>query len=256
MIDITSLTAIFSENHFTYIDLTHPMKGDMPVWPTHPRFCQEVIESYDNGDFACNHSLCLSEHSGTHFDAPLHFVKGGRSVAEAAPQQFFGRMATISALDAWPCEAVGAERILAFEKSYGQIHARDAVFFHFGWDRFWDDTSQHERFLSDWPGLSKTASELLCDRGARIVGSDCLSIDHYGSSDFPAHNILLGADILVGENFANLGRLPPYCFLTALPMAIAGGSGAPVRAIALVGASAERDDGRWTSQQVRHNFTW
>lgn len=244
MFDINNLAAAFSEDNFAFIDLTHPMRHDMPVWPTHPRFCQEVIESYDNGDVACNHSLCLSEHSGTHFDAPLHFIRGGTSIAQVPPVQFFGRMATIGALDAFPCEALGAERILAFERSHGPIQAGDAVFFHFGWDRFWSDTAQHERFLSDWPGLSKVASELLVERGARIVGSDCLSVDRYGSSDFPAHKTLLGADILVGENFANLGRLPPYCFLVALPLAIAGGSGSPARAIALVGTSATQENGR------------
>lgn len=137
-------------------------------------------------------------------------------------------------MDAKPCEAVGADRILTFEASHGHIEADDAVFFHFGWDRFWNDASKHDRFLSDWPGLSKEASELLRARGVRVVGSDCLSIDHYGSPDFPAHKILLGADILVGENFANLGQLPPYCFLTALPLPIEGGSGSPARAVALV----------------------
>jgi kynurenine formamidase len=250
MADISRITALFSEERFTFVDLTHPMKADMPVWPTHPRFCQEVIESYDNGDVACNHSLCLSEHSGTHFDAPLHFVKSGSSIAEIAPRQFFGRMATISALDARPCEAVGVARIQVFEESHGQIQAGDAVFFHFGWDRFWADASQHGRFLSDWPGLSKEASELLRDRGVRIVGSDCLSIDHDGSTDFPAHNTLLGADILVGENFANLGQLPPYCFLTAMPLPIEGGSGSPARAVALVGAPDESDHGQGISLET------
>ncbi|MBZ5763153.1 cyclase family protein [Rhizobium sp. VS19-DR104.2] len=229
-----NLTALFRRDRFRFIDLTHPLKEGMPVWPTHPAFCQEVIESYDNGDVACNHSLCLSEHSGTHFDAPLHFIKGDQSIAEISLEQFFGRMATIDAKDCAPCEAVTIDRILEFEDLYGPIEAGDAVFFHFGWDRYWNDASQQDCFLKDWPGLSQGASEFLQERSVRIVGSDCLSIDCYGSSNFPAHNILLGGNILIGENFANLGQLPPYCFLVALPLPIAGGSGSPARAVALV----------------------
>ncbi|MGK6316598.1 cyclase family protein [Neorhizobium sp. DT-125] len=228
------LTVLFRQDRFNFIDLTHPMKEGMPVWPTHPAFCREVIESYDRGDVACNHSLCLSEHSGTHFDAPLHFIKGASSIAEISVEQFFGRMAVIDAQDCAPCEAVGVDRILKFEDRHGPIEPGDAVFFHFGWDRYWKDAAQEDRFLRDWPGLSQEASEFLRQRGVRIVGSDCLSIDCYGSSTFPAHNILLGGNILIGENFANLGQLPPYCFLTALPLAIAGGSGSPARAIAIV----------------------
>jgi arylformamidase len=239
MTDIDALTRLFDKDHFSFIDLTHPMTEGMPVWPTHPPFCQEMIESYDKGDLACNHALCLSEHSGTHFDAPLHFIKGARSIAEVPLQQFFGRMATIDARDCAPCEAVRVVRIQQFEQQHGPIEAGDAVFFHFGWDRYWNDAGQKDHFLKDWPGLSQAASEYLAAKSVRIVGSDCLSIDHYGSTDFPAHNILLGANILIGENFANLGQLPPYCFLTALPLAIAGGSGSPARAVALVGSSPD-----------------
>lgn len=232
-----SISQIFDKDLVRFIDLTHPMTEGMPVWPTHPPFCQEVVESYDRGDVACNHALCLSEHSGTHFDAPLHFIKGAKSIAEIPVPQFFGRMATIDARDCLVCEAVGPQRILDFEERHGPIQARDAVFFHFGWDRHWDDPAPQERFLTGWPGLSREASMFLKEKRVRIVGSDCLSIDCYGSTDFPAHTILLGADILIGENFANLGEVPPYCFLVALPMPIAGGSGSPTRAVALVKSS-------------------
>ena len=71
-------------------------------------------------------------------------------------------------------------------------------------------------------------------RGVRLAGTDCLSIDHFTSKDFPAHNTLLGADVLIGENFANLDKLPPWSFLTALPLPIENGTGSPVRAIAFV----------------------
>jgi arylformamidase len=82
--------------------------------------------------------------------------------------------------------------------------------------------------------MSRQASEALVEREVRLVGSDCLSIDHFSSADFPARNTLLGADVLIGENFARLDRLPAWCSLVALPLPINGGSGLPTRAIALV----------------------
>lgn len=234
--DIAALTKAFGSD-LLLVDLTHSLTSEVPVWPTHPFFCQELIESYDRGDLACNHALGMSEHTGTHFDAPLHFVKGAVGIDAIGLQTFFGRMAKIDARDCAPCEAVSIERIRAFEAMHGEIATGDAVFFHFGWDRFWHNTSDHSQFLSDWPGLSREASEYLLDRGIRIAGSDCLSLDCFGSTDFPAHNILLRAGVLIGENFARLGDLPAFSFLITLPLPIAGGSGSPLRAIAAFAAA-------------------
>ena len=89
-------------------------------------------------------------------------------------------------------------------------------------------------FLKDWPGLSAEAAELLVERGVRLAATDCLSIDRFTSADFPAHNVLLRADMLIGENFANLDKLPPWSFLVALPLPMENGTGSPVRAIAFI----------------------
>ncbi|WP_165359630.1 cyclase family protein [Lichenibacterium minor] len=218
------------------VDLTHPLVGGLPVWPGHPEFCQTALASLERGDASCYHALSLGEHTGTHFDAPSHFVRGGRSIADAPLGRCFGRMVTISAVDAAPATAVGLDPILDWEARNGRIAAGDAVFFHFGWDRHWD--ADPAAFLTGWPGLSGAAAEFLVARRARIVGSDCLSIDAFGSLNFPAHLALLGADILIGENFARLGTLPPICSLAALPLPIVDGSGSPLRAIAFVPRSA------------------
>jgi arylformamidase len=222
------------DGRFDFVDLTHPLRVGMPVWPTHPPFEQRRISSLESGDASCNHALCLSEHTGTHFDAPLHFFRGGRSIAAVPVCRFFGRLATIDLRDAPPDSEVGAERLLAFETSHGSLQAGDAVMVSFGWGRYWGHPEDGEKFFREWPGLSREASLLLVARGVRLVGSDCLSIDRSSSVDFPAHKALLGADVLIGENFANLERLPPWCSLVAMPLPIEGGSGAPVRAIALI----------------------
>ncbi|WP_349962592.1 cyclase family protein [Rhizobium sp. ZPR3] len=236
--DIATLKKAFGSD-MTLVDLTHALTPQIPVWPTHPFFCKEVIESYDRGDLACNHSLGMSEHTGTHFDAPLHFVKGAAGIGAVHLQTFFGRMAKIDARDCTPREAVSVRRIKAFEAAHGEIDAGDAVLFHFGWDRFWHNPADHPRFLSDWPGLSREACEYLLNRGIRIAGSDCLSLDCFGSTDFPAHRLLLGAGVLIGENFARLGDVPTFSFLITLPLPIAGGTGSPLRAVAAFAANSQ-----------------
>ena len=175
------------------VDLTHPLVAGMPVWPGHPEFCQTAMASLDRGDASCYHALALGEHTGTHFDAPSHFVRGGLSIAQAPLRSFFGRLITIPAPDVGRRGVLGPCRIL------------------------------------DWE-----AAALLVERGVSVVGSDCLSIDAFGSPDYPAHLILLSAGILIGENFARLGDLPPVCWMAALPLPIVDGSGSPLRAIAVV----------------------
>lgn len=213
------------------IDLTHPMKTDMAVWPGHPVFSQTAVSSLQAGDIACNHALTMSEHSGTHFDAPAHFIAGGTTIDAIPVERFFGRLATIPVL-ATPDTEIGPEVLTAFEAAHGPILPGDAVGFHFGWDAHW--TGETARIFRDWPGLSRAAAQALVARQVRIVATDAMSIDRFGSTDFPAHRTLLAAGVLIGENFANLGRLPAFCQLTTLPLKIEGGSGAPLRAVALV----------------------
>lgn len=216
----------------TLIDLSHPLENGMTVWPGHPEFSQVPVSSFEAGDISCNHSLSLSEHSGTHLDAPSHFVPGGVSIDAVPLERFRVPLCVISATDTMPDSALGPDRVIEWEAAHGRLTSGGAVMFHFGWDRFWAHPTDGHKFLSDWPGLSGAAAELLLERGAGIVGCDCMSIDRFSSTTFPAHRILLGAGVMIGENFARLGELPPRCDLTAFPLPIRGGSGAPLRAVA------------------------
>ena len=213
------------------IDLTHPLAVGMPTWPTHPCFCRQPVSRLEDGDVTANSSLSLSEHTGTHFDAPAHFIEGGTTIDAVPPDRFFGRMLTVDATVATANTALPLSEFLAFERDHGPVRKGDAVFFHFGWDRFWNDPL---KFMQDWPGLSGELAAYLAEVGVGIVGTDCLSIDAAPSDEFPAHRALLGAGCLIGENFANLGLVPPVARFVTLPLRISGGSGAPLRAIAEV----------------------
>ncbi|MDR3516508.1 MAG: cyclase family protein [Azospirillaceae bacterium] len=222
---------------FRAIDLTHRMEPGMPTWPTHPAFRHPLLESYAQGDVSCHYGITCGEHTGTHLDAPRHFIDaaaGGWSIDEALIDQFLGRILVIDGTAIAPDGVLGAADVEAWEAAHGAIAAGDAVFIHFGWDRFWSTPATHDAVLADWPGLSVEACALLVARKIRLAGSDCLSLDRFSSVDYPAHRALLGNGIMIGENFASLGELPPICFGAIMPLPIAQGSGSPVRAIAFV----------------------
>lgn len=223
-----------NESDYTMIDLTHTLRSTIPFWPTHPRFKMEQVSSLEDGKESSYHSICLSEHSGTHFDAPSHFILGAATIKEVPIQKFFGRMARIDAVGQAPDSQLPAEKIIQFEKNQGKLGVGDAAMFYFGWSQYWEHPTRAADFLDAWPGLSEDAAGLLVERGVRMAGTDCLSIDHFTSKAFPAHHKLLGADILIGENFANLEKVPPWSFLAALPLPIENGTGSPVRAIAFI----------------------
>lgn len=217
---------------YQHIDLTHELHPDMPVWPGHPRMCHDLCESPQTGGGSWNHALAMSEHTGTHIDAPLHFFAEASSVADIPVEQLMMRLACLHMPGRDPLYPVRAAEIEDWEGQNGRLQDRDAVMFYFGWDQFFQQDA--ERFLKSWPGIADEAAALLVARGVGLVGCDCLSIDPSASSTYSAHRILLGNGVLIGENFNNLGLLPPISTLVGLPLPIRGGTGAPVRAVALV----------------------
>lgn len=222
------------------IDLTHPLVEGMPVWPGHPHFCHDLLDSYERGGASRYHKLELGEHTGTHLDAPLHFVAPpkGWAIDKVPVEQFISRMVVQSYVPYAGGEAVSEAMIREYEATARTpIRPGDAVFFHFGWDRKW--TEDVEGFFASWPGLDEGAAAYLVGKGVKLVGCDCLSIDPSNSTTFPAHRVLLGAGVLIGENFNNLGDVGPVGTLAAFPLPIVEGSGSPLRAVAVVEAIPE-----------------
>jgi kynurenine formamidase len=224
---------------YEWIDLSHTLEEDIPAYPTHARFGRALYESYEYGDDALHYGLTMSEHTGTHMDAPIHFIREGEGPAhygtDAIPlERLAGRAATIEATDLGAGDLLDVGRIEAWEAEHGSIEAGDKVLIRYGWDRRWTTGPEGRRFLEDWPGLSGEAARYLVDKGVSLVGCDTLAIDATINTENPAHYALLGNEVYIVENLNNLGLLPPFCHFLALPLKIRGGSGSPVRAVALV----------------------
>lgn len=220
-----------------WVDLSHTVEEGIPAWPTHARFGRSIYEDYALGDVARHYGLMMSEHTGTHMDAPLHFIQSGPAhygTDEIPLDRLVGRAATIEATGLGSGALLEVERLRAWEEEHGPIEAGDRVLLRYGWDIRWATGPEGRSFLEDWPGLGEEAAGYLVEKGVSLVGCDTMAVDAAGSQKNPAHHTLLGNEVYIVENLKNLDRLPPFCLFVALPLKIRGGSGSPVRAVALL----------------------
>lgn len=229
------------------VDLTWPYDARTIYWPTAQPFHYEK-EHWGQGPggyFYAAGRFAASEHGGTHLDAPVHFAEGRRAADEIPVADLLLPAVVIDVRGkaaADPDYAVAPADIAGWERNHGRIPAGSAVLIRTGWGRFWPD---RRKYLGTdkpgdvaglrFPGIGVEAAKMLVARGIRAVGIDTPSLDHGRSKDFLAHRILLAENIYGLENVANMEKLPATgATLIALPMKIAGGSGAPVRIVALL----------------------
>ena len=210
----------------TFADLTHPLTTDMPVYPGDPEvLVDEALTIQTDG---CSvRSLHLGSHSGTHVDAPAHVIAGGRTIDQVTPEELMGDAVVVQLPDLAPEQLIDEEMLGEALRS-GPENLPTILLLATGWDRFWgsDDYLRH-------PVLTEDAASFLVAGGVQVLGVDMASPDGSGSADsLVAHEVLLGADRLIIENLRGLADLPRHVEFTALPLSIAGGDGAPVRAVA------------------------
>ena len=231
------------------VDLTHPFDERTPYWPTATRGFELAPVHYgrtEAGYFYSAYSFCAPEHGGTHLDAPIHFGEG-RWTADQIPVERLVRPAVVvdvaaaSAADA--DHRLTADELQTWEARHGRIAEGTIVLLRTGWSARWPDK---KRYLGDdtpgdasrlhFPSYGAEAARILvADRKVAALGVDTASIDPGSAKDFPVHQIVAAANVPGFENLAGLDALPPTgAWVIALPMKIAGGSGGPLRAIALV----------------------
>jgi kynurenine formamidase len=234
------------------VDLTHGFDAKTIFWPTEEGFVLErgFAGRTDAGYWYEAHRFRSAEHGGTHMDAPVHFGEG-QLAADAVPlEHLIGAAVAIDVGAACAADrdhAISREDIESWERAHGAIPDGAIVLLHTGFGRFWPDRLRYlgtdERGPGavaklHFPGLGSDAARWLVEaRRVRAVGIDTASIDPGTSARFETHRALAAANVPAFENLAGLDRLPPRGFeLLALPMKITGGSGAPLRAVAIVPA--------------------
>ncbi len=209
-------------------DLTATLATHMPVWPTSPLPVFEPVGLVARDGYAIERVNCLT-HTGTHMDAPYHFLEDGLTVDRIPPDRLVGRAAVLDVRKELSGPVVGLEVLKAHWPTAFQP---EIVLLETGWSH---DRAPSRRYLYDFPGISPEAAEWVADRGIRGIGTDTLGIDPFSNAKFEAHKVLLGRGIWILEALDHLDELvegKSYT-LVAAPLKIAGASGAMARVLAL-----------------------
>jgi len=203
-------------------DVTVAVSEGVPIYEGDPRVEIESVRSIAAGDNANVSHLCLGAHTGTHVDAPNHFIDGTRRVEDLELEKLVG-----------PCRVIEVEgSVLSIEPSHlGDLNGAERVLFKTRNSAFWNEPEKG--FRTDFTYISPEAARALADAGIKLVGIDYLSVEKFGSNDFATHITLLESEIVIVEGL-DLRDVPAGDYeITCLPLKYVGGTGdgAPARTI-------------------------
>jgi arylformamidase len=213
------------------VDLSFDIYDRAPTFWTDPKTA--VIEHYRTEHLGYNMTqLVMSTHTGTHLDAPFHFLDDGRTVDRIDLRRGFGPASVLDYSSKAPQEEISVAEL---EPHAGVIAPGSRLIIRTGWDRVFPDP----RYFTDMPALSVDACRYLAERRVACVAMDTPSVN---SSDYiTAHRVLLHRDVevLIIEGLRGLERLRgDQVILMAFPLRIRGRDGSPCRAVALDGEIA------------------
>ena len=211
------------------IDHTLTVSEKIPTFPGSPKphFIEWETIAKDGYNLEL---LFLSSHTGTHIDAPFHFVKNGKKIHEILPERLVNE-ATLIKIKKKANQPILKTDIQKFEKKHGQIKSGTAVVFWTGWQK----NLAEEFYFSKNPGLAVSAAKYLVSKKINLVAIDSPSIDLGSDLKFPVHHILAKNNILIVENLANLEKINSDKFhLITSPLKLKNATGSPIRAFGFV----------------------
>jgi kynurenine formamidase len=249
---ILALAACTSKNskvNSSLVDLTYTLDSSTLFWPNNTSGFEHILDfkgKTQKGYYYSSYKICTPEHGGTHLDAPIHFAEGKQTVEQIPLDNLCGDAVIVdiskNAL-ANRDYLISIEDINHWEKINGELPKNIIILFRTGYGKFYPNRKEYfgTELKGDtaipflhFPGIDPNTAQWLVDnRSVKAIGIDVASIDYGQSTEFKTHQIFLGKNIPAFENLAQLDKLPLKGFrITALPMKIGGGSGAPLRIIA------------------------
>lgn len=205
-------------NSTDWIDISVPLRTGMAVWPGDEPARIERVQAFEKGDAYNLTRLSISAHTGTHIDAPLHFLPGGAPISAMPPEAMCGPARVVHVTG----DVIGAADVP------GDLAPGARVLFR---------TRNSERdlfagtFFEDYVFLGRDAAEKLVRAGALLAGIDALSVSGFREDPAETHRLLLGAGIWILEGICLRGVEPGEYELLCLPLRIEGADGAPARAL-------------------------
>jgi len=211
------------------VDLTLTVSDKIPTFPGSPQPSFIPWENVKEDGYNLE-LLFLSTHTGTHMDAPYHFLEKGAKIHEISLKKLVSEAVLIKSKKK-DGESITKTDIQKFEKKHGKIASFSSVIFYTGWQR----NLQKKYYFTKNPGLSVSAAKYLASKKINLVSIDSPSIDLGTDSKFSVHQIFAKKGILIVENLANLDKIKSSKFhLVVLPLKLKNATGSPVRAVAFV----------------------
>ena len=210
------------------IDLTITISEQIPTFPGSPQPNFINWETLEKDGYNLE-LLFLSSHTGTHIDAPYHFLKKGQKIHQIMTRRLVTE-AILIRIRKGANQSITKTDIKKFEKKYGVIDEGSTIIFHTGWQK----NLKKELYFLKNPGLAVSAARYLVSKKINLVGIDSPSIDLGKDSKFSVHHILAKGGILIVENLSNLEKIHSEKFhLIVAPLKLKNATGSPVRAMAL-----------------------
>jgi arylformamidase len=203
-----------------WIDISVPLRNAMVHWPGDPSVIIKRIKDMERGDTSNLSEISMGAHSGTHVDAPLHFVQQGQGVDKMPLDIMVGRARVIEILDT---ESIKPEELLQHRILRGERILFKTLNSSYVW--------QTDEFIEDFVFIADDAALFLAERGVRLVGIDYLSVGSFNRGGSYVHRTLLSGGIWIIEGLNLSGVKQGKYDLICLPIKLGDGEGAPARAI-------------------------
>ena len=200
------------------IDISREIYNGMLIWSGDPEVDIENFKSIDRGSSANVGAIYMGLHSGTHIDAPYHFINSGERLEDVELDRFFGIAKVFEITDKI---SIREEHLVSLDIKEG-----DRVLF-----RTSNSEKEEHEFIEGYIYLDESAAKYLAKKMVASVGIDFLTIDGKGVLNHPAHSILLSSGIPIIEGIRLSGVAEGEYLLSALPLNIIGVEASPVRAV-------------------------
>lgn len=202
-----------------WIDISVPIRDGMVHWPGDPLAQIRRVQDIERGDSHTLSAMSIGSHTGTHIDAPAHFIRGGETVDRIPLNVMVGKARVLEIKD--------KESIKVSELDSFKIRRGERISFKTRNSALW----KSDTFSKDFVFVSPEAAQYLADRGVILVGVDYLSVGGYREGGSTQHKVLLDAGVCIVESL-NLSGVPSGSYhLVCLPLRLENGDGAPARAI-------------------------
>jgi len=201
------------------LDVSVPLRQGLPTYPNNPPFELHPVQRIADGGSANVSRLSMSSHSGTHVDAPFHFIEDGIGVDELSLEILIGRARVV--------EVNKRGGITADDLQHAGLREDLRVLFKTPNSALWNS----DTFYEDYTYLTDAGARYLVEQGVKIVGIDYLSVEQFKKPGAPAHRTLLSNGVIIIEGL-NLAEAEPGMYeMYCLPLLVTGGDGAPARVV-------------------------